>query len=142
MKVLNYWERLKILKIQSIKRRREQFIIIYVYKILKNLVPNPGIAFKPTERNGTVAIIPLFPTTIPNSIRQKKYNSFNFIGPKLFNILPRELRDFSTTGNDIVLPFKNKLDLFLSNIPDQPTIQGISRAANSNSVIDQLNYRM
>ena len=57
-------------------------------------------------------------------------------GAKLFNILPKDLRiDFdSLTLNT----FKNRLDVFLSTIPDQPTIPGHSRVAETNSIIDQI----
>ena len=36
----SYQERLSNLKIYSIQRRRERYIVIYVWKILENLVPN------------------------------------------------------------------------------------------------------
>ena len=34
--------------------------------------------------------------------------------------------------------FKNHLDIFLSTVPDQPTIPGLSRAAATNSLLDQV----
>ena len=37
---------------------------------------------------------------------------------------------------NVVESFKNDLDGFLAKIPDQPTIPGLSRAANSNSLTD------
>ena len=37
---LNYWERLHELKLYSLKRRRERFIIIYIWKIAQYMVPN------------------------------------------------------------------------------------------------------
>ena len=39
---LNYWERLKKLKMYSLQRRRERYIIIYTWSIIENLVPNVG----------------------------------------------------------------------------------------------------
>ena len=36
---LDYWERLKVLKLYSQERQRERYRIIYVWKILENLVP-------------------------------------------------------------------------------------------------------
>ena len=54
-------------------------------------------------------------------------------GPKIFNILPKELRN-STESND---NFKVNLDKFLSKIPDEPRIiHGISSATND------LDYRI
>ena len=55
-------------------------------------------------------------------------------GAQLFNLIPRDLRD-RTTGT--VEQFKAGLDSWLSSVPDQPTIPGRLRAANSNSLLDQ-----
>ena len=55
-------------------------------------------------------------------------------GPKLFNVLPRHLRDY----NGRVGTFKYTLDKFLTKIPDQPTCPGYNQSAISNCVIDQL----
>ena len=40
MRDLNYWDRLSRLKLYSLERRRERFIIIYTWKIITGLVPN------------------------------------------------------------------------------------------------------
>ena len=48
--------------------------------------------------------------------------------------MPKDLRDFSGT----VEQFKTKLDSWLESIPDQPTVSGRQRAANTNSLIDQV----
>ena len=40
---LDYWERLKELKLYSLERRRERYIIIYTWKVVQGLYPNPGI---------------------------------------------------------------------------------------------------
>ena len=141
MKDQNYWERLKILKMQSIERRRERFVIIYMFKILNNLVPNPGISFKQSARNGTLAIVPLIPSSTPSNIRKLRHQHFNFVGPVLFNLLPNDLRDFHSAGEDVVFAFKNALDSFLSSIPDQPTVYGLQRASASNSLKEQILYK-
>ena len=39
----NYWERLIYLKMNSQERRMERYRIIYIWKILNNLVPNCGV---------------------------------------------------------------------------------------------------
>ena len=139
-----YPERLIELKMLSIQRRRERFIIIYMFKILNNLVHNPGITFKSNERTGTHAIIPTMKTTEPNYKRKLRFNSFGYLGPKLFEILPKSLRSFEAPSNvtNLTLAFKTHLDKFLEKIPDQPTIPGLSRSANSNSLSDQIHYKM
>ena len=40
MKGLSYPERLTVLKLYFLQRRRERYIIIYVWKILEGMVPN------------------------------------------------------------------------------------------------------
>ena len=37
---LNYWERLHELNLYSLQRRREHYIIIYIWKIPQHMVPN------------------------------------------------------------------------------------------------------
>ena len=50
---MSYWERLKALKIQSLQRRRERYVIIHTWKILNNLTNNDiGISF--TDREFTL----------------------------------------------------------------------------------------
>ena len=51
---LSYTERLTVLKLYSLQRRRERYIIIYVWKILEGLVPNlnPPICTKTSDRRG------------------------------------------------------------------------------------------
>ena len=34
--------------------------------------------------------------------------------------------------------FKNHLDIFLGNIPDEPSVSGLVRAARTNSLLDQI----
>ena len=36
----DYWERLHELKLYSLQRRRERYIIIYIWKITQHMVPN------------------------------------------------------------------------------------------------------
>ena len=55
---LNYWERLKALKMLSQERRMERYRIIYTWKILEGKSPNCGITSKTHERLGRVCDIP------------------------------------------------------------------------------------
>ena len=56
-------------------------------------------------------------------------------GALIFNLLPAEVRNIDSHSVDI---FKTKLDKFLKNIPDQPTIDGFGRSAETNSLLDQI----
>ena len=49
----DYWERLRELRIFSLERRRERYMILYLYKVVIGLVPNPGFERIPfNERTG------------------------------------------------------------------------------------------
>ena len=143
MRDLNYWERLEKLKMSSVERRRERFIVIYMYKILCRLVPNPGISFKRNERTGPHAAIFVPNQNLPGYIKRVRHRSFTTIGPKLFNALPCKIRSFIAPdgANSVVLSFKTVLDNFLTLVPDQPNIDSqTNRAAGSNSLVDQIKY--
>ena len=70
----------------------------------------------------------------PAPVRKARESSLQVKGARLFNCIPRELRDTSTGTPE---QFKAKLDAWLSIIPDQPTVPGRQRAAASNSPLDQ-----
>ena len=55
---LDYWDRLKYLKLLSQERRMERYRIIYVRKILEGLTPNCGIETTTSERRGREVKIP------------------------------------------------------------------------------------
>ena len=56
-------------------------------------------------------------------------------GAKLFNIIPKEIRDLNEVT---VETFKANLDQWLNTIPDQPTVAGRQRSAATNSLLDQV----
>ena len=55
----SYQERLSNLKIYSLQRRRERYIIIYVWKILENFVPNlvKPLQFYVSDRRGRLCSV-------------------------------------------------------------------------------------
>ena len=56
---MGYWDRLQHLKILSLQRRRERYMIIHVWKILHEVVPNgTGLLFTEHTRLGTRAVVP------------------------------------------------------------------------------------
>ena len=148
LKHLNYWERLKMLRMNSMQRRIERYKIIYTWKVLEGLVPNCGIQVQneindPEEsRKGRLCIVPPHKSCV-QSIQTIREGSFQKQGPKLFNILPRELRNMTKCGVD---DFKSKLDEFLNKIPDQPRCPEMIPVAmtpegiHSNSLINQVSW--
>ena len=58
MRDINYWDRLKKLKIRSLQRRREKSIIMHVWKIKYNIFPNSiGMIFKLHKRSNAVKAV-------------------------------------------------------------------------------------
>ena len=71
----------------------------------------------------------------PTVVKNARERSLGVRGAKLFNLLPETLRSMNSDHIDM---FKNHLDVFLASIPDQPTVTGLGRAAESNSLLHQL----
>ena len=131
---LNYWDRLKKLKLYSLQRRRERFILIYVWKIIHERVPNDvGIAWRICGRKGIIAAVPRVPSAVAKINTSYDY-FFKVNATKLWNCLPK-----SVNTVDTMEPFKRKLDLFLKNISDFPPVSGYT-TMNSNSLLDWLGY--
>ena len=132
---LNYWERLKKFNIFSLQRRRERYRIIYIWKMLENLVPNVGVASVVSLRNGRTSIIPSLKRDASQRIQGLRESSLSVHGARLFNCLPRCLRDMSGKSVDV---FKRNLDNFLRLVPDEPLVPGYTamRSADSNSLLD------
>ena len=80
------------------------------------------------------------PSQAPRKIQTLQTASFSRNGAKLFNILPKALRNL--TGCT-VHTFKTKLDTFLQDIPDEPPVPGYTHLcrAPSNSIPDQLTLK-
>ena len=61
-------------------------------------------------------------------------------GPRLFNTLPRYLRDLTHCSKEV---FKKQLDHFLATLPDEPLLPNYYhlRRADSNSVKEMINHQ-
>ena len=136
----NYWERLNSLKLYSLQRRRERYRILYVWKILQNIVPNVGessITYRFSTRHGRFCVVPRPTTTASAEVQRLKEGSFCVNGPKLFNSLPKSLRNLKDVDLSV---FKRKLDQYLSTVADEPQCPGYTagRRAESNSLIHMI----
>ena len=74
-----------------------------------------------------------------------KKNSFQVVGPRLFNSMPAKIRNLKNCSID---EFKSSLDKYLASIPDEPKLQGYIPTASdqfsvqpSNSLVDQIRRR-
>ena len=139
VKHLDYWERLEALDLYSLERRRERYAIIYVYKSLTGkAINNLNISWKDNPRRGRSCELQRPHSRASTRVKTLKENSFSIRGPKLFNTLPRNIRDSEELSLE---QFKSKLDKFLQTIPDQPKLPHYHLRALSNSIIDQLALR-
>lgn len=127
----NYYERLQILKLYSLQRRRERYTVIYTWKIIEGLCPNlPKNPIETYEhiRKGRLCKIPPINTRCPQRIRTIKDNTLPVRGPRLYNSLPKDLRDKSGVR---VESFKLALDKYLSTVEDEPPTTGYYTRENS-----------
>ena len=70
LKDMDYWDRLKKLKMMSLQRRRERYCIIQVWKIINGQAPNDvQMQFKTHSRLGIKALIPKINTKAQISVR-------------------------------------------------------------------------
>ncbi|MPC98395.1 hypothetical protein E2C01_093764 [Portunus trituberculatus] len=100
MNELNYWQRLQRL-------------------ILEEQVPHRTIIIKNSKCSGRSCERCALPSSTPGRVKTLLTYSLSYSGPRLFNALPKNVRD--TTGCP-VSRFKKALDHFLQTLPDEPPI--------------------
>ena len=114
-------------------------MILYAYRVVIGMLKFQWFeAFEDFE-NGGIKLKSKYNNRAPVRVKRCRHSSFFYKGPQLYNLLPVELRLFE----EIVEPdqshvnaFKEKLDKFLEQIPDEPATDG--RAATTNSLICQI----
>ena len=112
----HYWDQLKALKLSSCERRIERYTIIYTFKILRGEVDDPGaFTTRYTNKRGT-----LLKSTLKirgtEGLKTVIAGSFGTKAVQLFNSLPRFVREFDGPSTS----FKQHLQIYLSDVPDQP----------------------
>ena len=89
---------------------------------------------------GKNLFVPNRNTKAKASVQSMREQTFQVNGPKLFNSLPVKLRSMTKCSLD---EFKLALDNYLSKIPDEPNVSGLTpggctaEARASNSILDQ-----
>ena len=85
VKHLNYWQRLKALKLMSLQRWRERYTFIHMWKIPHKKCPNDvHVQFTETLWHGQKAVV-------PSQRNQTLFDSPFAVGPRLWNIEPTNL---------------------------------------------------
>ena len=120
LKGMNYWQRLERLAMNSEQRRLERYQMIYVWKIIHGVAPNCGISWTECEeRRGRLCEVRKVKGK--SFVQNLRRQSFQVAGPKLWNCLPKNVRNFK--GNQV--DFKQTLDKFLCKVPDEPKADGL-----------------
>ena len=131
MSKIDYWERLKFLKLLSLQRRRERYTIIHTWKILNEKAPNNiGMNFYSSARLGIRATVPNFSHQAQKTYSTAFDNSFSVKATRLWNALPKSVNSVTKLE-----PFKVALGEFLTQFPDRPPATGYA-PPNSNSLLD------
>ena len=98
---LSYWQQLQELSLYSLERRRERYILLYIWQIIEGKVPNinspdhAGIKAAWHPRRGRSCAIPGVSLHAPKHFQSLRYSSFGVVGPRLFNVLPVNIRNIS-----------------------------------------------
>lgn len=143
MEGLDYWQRLEKLKLYSLQRRRERYDIMYIWKIIEGKVPNISpvsnrqIRTYNHIRNGRMCIIPEPLRTARMQVKTLINSSFVVRAVKLFNAVPKDIREMSNCEIDT---FKSALDTYIRTLPDKPALPGYYTATESNSLLHVIPY--
>ena len=99
---MTYWERLHHLKLQSLQRRRERYMLIQMWKIHNGLSPYVGVDFMPDSgsRQGPRAEVPSINHKAQQSKASLLEGSFSVRGPTLWNTLPASVKLSPTMSTD------------------------------------------
>ena len=130
-KDLDYWQRLKNLKIMSLQRRRERKVIVHAFKIKVGLVRNDvNLVFETNQRTQRVkSVLKVMPRTRGKALASFE-NGFSVRAGKLWKKLPLELTTITELSS-----FVRKLDNFLKDVPDEPPVDGYYHQ-NKNSLLN------
>ena len=122
----------------------EHYRVIYMWKILEKVAPNCGIfQIEGSEKTRLGRRLEVPKVNGSSKTNKLKEQAFQINGAKIFNILPTWLRNQSMKSKQTNLcvqgpeDFKAKLDQYLSEVPDQPRIDGLSPGVENNSLLHQ-----
>ena len=111
-------------------------MLVFLWKISQGMVSGFTVQFTSTSgRRGRTALPHDVIGSSPASVRRARESSLGVKGARIFNLLPAHIRNVES--DDVEVSMK-ELDTFLEKIPDQPTISGFGRSAESNSLLHQI----
>ena len=92
---------------------------MYFWKLTEGIVPNCGVSWEWDPNKGRMGIIPKMVKSAPDSVKSIRDRSFHYAAPRVFNLLPRCLRDLTGCSKE---SWKTNLDRFLELVPDTPAV--------------------
>ena len=113
-------------------------MILYAYRVIIGLLDFPWIESY-LERG--IKLRPSYVQGAPQRVRRIRHSSFFYKGAQLYNLIPIELRqleEIAIADQSHVNVFKEKLDKFIEQVPDEPSVGGGQRVAATNSLICQV----
>ena len=141
MEDYDYHQRLKKLRLYSLERRRERYLIIYAWQMLEGIKVNYlNLQTNNYGRSRTIYSRPIRwgfnGRKIKHSDRSRIHGSTSKNMARLFNSIPPYLRNMQGKTTET---FKLHLDKWLESIPDTPKIDnyGSRVVAESNSIVNQ-----
>ena len=103
----NYWDRLKDMQLYSQERRRERYILIFLWKMSQGMVSGYQVTFSYSPRRGRMIVPNQIVAKSPAIVRRAREASLAVKGAKLFNLLPAPIRNIDSDNVEI---FKKELD--------------------------------
>ena len=140
MEGLNYHERLRMLNMFSLERRRERYRIIYGWQQIEGIKENV-MKLRTNNNEGNRLINngsgEKKGFRLSAKMKSKLYNSPLRETERAFNSMPKHLRNITEVTTDT---FKGHLDKWLLKIPDQPKCRGYAGlvSSKSNTLYDQV----
>ena len=82
---LDHWDSLKELHLFSQERRRERYMILFLWKIAEGLVQGYDVTFTESDMRGRMAV---FVSTAPAVVKRAREATLGVKGCKLFKLAP------------------------------------------------------
>ena len=103
----NYWERLQDMQLYSQERRRERYMLIFLWKISQGMVSGYQVMFSNSPRRGRLIVPNQIVAKAPAMVRRAREASLAVKGARLFNLLPATIRNIDSDNVEI---FKKELE--------------------------------
>ena len=99
---IGYWDRLREFKVYSQERRRERYMVIFLWKISQGMVHGYNVDFTSVCGHGGRTALPRAVVQSSSSlVRQAREASIGVKGARIFNLLPASIRNMDVENVDM-----------------------------------------